>query len=76
MSNDVTFLNNLKQGFVTGDLDLHYWCICLLDLPKKYQLRTNPKKKKYSTNWLTDPVFIDFLDGRFMYLILLFNINH
>ena len=52
----VQWCHFLRQ-FQTG---LHHRYISSLNFLKKYQLRTNLKKKKCSTNWLIDPGFVDF----------------
>ena len=47
----------------------------IVDAPKKYELRKNPSKRKYSTNWLTDPVPLEYVDSRECLLHLLFSWN-
>ena len=36
-----------------------------LDPLKKYQLGENPARRKYSANWLTDPVFLEYIVRNF-----------
>ena len=67
--------DSIKTILEILSLSLSLFLFLSLDASKRYKLRENPPRRKYSTNWLTDPVFLEYIGSKNYNVIIFYYIR-